>query len=162
MDRIVILAICCASTLLTAASITPVNAAEKLRTGILDCDVSAGVGLIFSEKQTMKCTFKPLLGGGQIDHYTGKIEEVGIALGATEGGILVWSVMSDQKGVPNGALAGRYKGLSADASLGLGLGENVLLGGSNKAFMLQPSSYEGQVGLNLAAGVTTVTLEWAH
>lgn len=161
MDRIVVFAICCASTLLAAASSAPVKAAEKLRTGILDCDVSAGVGLIFSEKQTMKCTFKPLLGGGQIDHYTGKIEEVGIAFGATEGGILVWSVISDQQGVPNGALAGRYKGLSADASLGLGLGENILLGGSNQAFMLQPTSYEGQVGLNLAAGVTTVTLQWA-
>jgi hypothetical protein len=161
MHRNFAFAICCASTLLALASIAPVSAADKLRTGILDCDVSAGFGLIFSEKQTMTCTFKPLLGGGQIDHYTGKIEEVGIALGETAGGILVWSVVSDQKSVPGGALAGRYKGLSADASLGLGLGENVLLGGSNQAFMLQPTSYEGQVGLNLAAGVTTVTLQWA-
>lgn len=159
MDRNFAFAICYASTLLAAAA--PVNAGDKLRTGILDCDVSAGVGLIFTEKQTMTCTFKPLLGGGQIDHYTGKIEEVGIALGATTQGILVWSVVSDQKSVPNGALAGKYKGLSADASVGLGLGENILLGGSNQAFMLQPTSYEGQVGLNLAAGVTTVTLQWA-
>ena len=127
MNRLAAFAMCCASMLLAAASITPVNAAGKLRTGILDCDVSAGVGLIFTEKQTMNCTFKPLLGGGQTDHYTGKIEEVGITLGATEGGILVWSVISDQQGVPNGALAGRYKGLSADASLGLGLGERSCL-----------------------------------
>jgi hypothetical protein len=42
------------------------------------------------------------------------------------------------------------------------LGENVLIGGSNSAFMLQPTSYEGQVGLNVAAGVTTVTLTWAQ
>ena len=40
------------------------------------------------------------------------------------------------------------------------LGENILMGGSSSAFMLQPSSYEGQVGLNVAAGVTTVTLTW--
>lgn len=137
-----------------------VAAAEKLRAGLLDCDVSAGFGLIFTEKQTMSCVFKPL-GGGQMDHYRGKIEEVGISLGATAGGILVWSVISDQNGVSKGALAGRYRGLSADASVGVGLGENILLGGSNQAFMLQPSSYEGQVGLNVAAGVTTVTLEWA-
>lgn len=160
MNKIIAFTICCASTVLAAASLTPANAAEKLRTGILDCDVSAGVGLIFSEKQTMTCVFKPL-GGGAPDHYTGKIEEVGIALGETAGGVLVWSVVSDQKGVPAGALAGKYQGLSADASLGVGLGENVLLGGSNQAFMLQPTSYEGQVGLNLAAGVTTVTLQWA-
>jgi hypothetical protein len=74
---------------------------------------------------------------------------------------MIWSVVSAQEGVPRGALAGTYSGLSADASVGLGLGENVLLGGSGRAFMLQPSSYEGQVGLNVAAGVTTITLEWA-
>lgn len=133
---------------------------SQIHAGLLECDVSAGVGLIFSEKQTMSCTFKPV-GGGPIDRYTGKIEEVGIALGATAKGIMIWSVVSAAHGVPSGALAGRYTGLSANASLGLGLGENVLAGGSNRAFMLQPSSYEGQVGLNIATGVTHVTLEWA-
>jgi hypothetical protein len=132
----------------------------NIRAGLLECDVSAGVGLIFSEKQTMDCTFKPV-GGGASDHYTGKIEETGIALGATAKGIMIWSVVSAAHGVPSGALAGRYTGLSANASLGLGLGENVLAGGSNRAFMLQPTSYEGQVGLNIATGVTRVTLEWA-
>lgn len=132
----------------------------NIQAGLLTCDVSAGVGLIFSEKQTMDCTFKPV-GGGPTDHYRGKIEEVGIALGATAKGLMIWSVVSAAHGVPSGALAGRYTGLSANASLGLGLGENVLAGGSNRAFMLQPTSYEGQVGLNIATGVTHVTLEWA-
>jgi len=45
--------------------------------------------------------------------------------------------------------------------VGVGGGENVLLGGNNQAFMLQPASYEGQVGLNLAVGVTTITLQSA-
>jgi hypothetical protein len=154
-------ALCCVVSL-TWLICAPAQAvaAEKIRTGILDCDVSAGVGLIFSEKQTMKCTFKPMR-GGPIDHYSGKIKEVGIALGATAGGVMIWNVVSAQEGVPSGALAGTYTGLSADASVGIGLGENVLIGGSNRTFMLQPTSYEGQVGLNVAAGVTTVTLDWA-
>lgn len=132
----------------------------QIRAGLLECDVSAGVGLIFSEKQTMDCSFKPV-GGGPSDHYEGKIEETGIALGATAKGIMMWSVVSAAHGVPNGALAGKYSGLSANASLGLGLGENVLAGGSNRTFMLQPTSYEGQVGLNIATGLTRVTLVWA-
>jgi len=102
------------------------------------------------------------LGGGPVDNYTGSIDEVGVSIGATAGGVLVWSVISDQKGVPAGALAGKYTGLSANASVGVGLGENVLVGGNNSVFMLQPTSYEGQVGLNVAAGVTTVTLNWAQ
>ena len=148
------------SILALAAMTAPAAADNKIKSGILECDVSAGVGLIFKEKQTMTCKFTPL-GGGVVDHYTGSIDEVGLSIGATEGGILVWSVMTAQQGVPAGALAGTYKGISADASVGVGLGENILMGGSDSAFMLQPSSYEGQVGLNVAAGVTTVTLTWA-
>ena len=149
------------SLLALVAMTSPGAADNKIKSGILECDVSAGVGLIFREKQTMSCKFTPL-GGGPVDHYTGSIDEVGLSIGATEGGILVWSVMSAQQGVPAGALAGTYKGISADASVGVGLGENVLMGGNNSAFMLQPTSYEGQVGLNVAAGVTTVTLTWAQ
>ena len=147
------------SVLALAAMAGPGAADNKIKSGLLECDVSAGVGLIFREKQTMNCKFTPL-GGGPVSHYTGTIDEVGLAIGATEGGILVWSVLASQEGVPAGALAGTYKGISADASVGVGLGENILMGGSGSSFMLQPSSYEGQVGLNVAAGVTTVTLTW--
>ena len=149
------------SILALAAMMGPGAADNKIKSGILDCDVSAGVGLIFTEKQTMNCKFTPL-GGGPVDHYTGSIDEVGVSIGATEGGVLVWSVISAQQGVPAGALAGKYTGLSANASVGVGLGENVLIGGNNNSFMLQPTSYEGQVGFNVAAGVTTVTLNWAQ
>lgn len=144
------------------AFVTSMAAAGEppVRAGLLQCDVSAGVGLIFSEKQTMTCTFKPI-GGGPVDSYTGKIEEVGIALGATTEGVMIWSVVSTANGIPHGALAGKYTGLSANASVGLGLGENVLVGGSERGFMLQPTSYEGQVGFNFATGVTHVTLVWA-
>ena len=160
MVRTFVAACCIFSIAGWSVAANPTAAAEKIRAGILDCDVSAGIGLFFGEKQTMRCTFKPL-GGGQVDHYNGRIKEVGLALGATAGGVMVWSVISAQQGVPSGALAGIYSGISADASVGLGLGENMLLGGNNSAFMLQPTSYEGQVGLNVAAGVTTITLDWA-
>lgn len=151
--------ICSLVGLIFASSVG--EAAEsKVRAGSLECDVSAGVGLILVEKQTMRCAFTPA-GGGPVDHYTGKIEEVGITLGATAKGVMIWGVLAAQKGIPRGALAGSYGGLGADASLGLGLGANVLIGGTGRAFMLQPLSIEGQVGLNVAAGITTVTLRSA-
>ncbi len=40
-------------------------------------------------------------------------------------------------------------------------GANVLVGGGDKSIALQPVSVEGESGFNLAAGVTTVTLEVA-
>jgi hypothetical protein len=150
-------AVCVGSLIALGAMSDASVADEKINVGMLHCDVSAGVGLFFTEKQTMNCMLKHLDGSPE-EHYKGTIQEVGIALGGTEKGVLIWSVISAQKGVPAGALAGKYTGLGANASVGVGGGENVLMGGNNQAFMLQPSSYEGQVGLNLAVGVTTITL----
>jgi hypothetical protein len=60
---------------------------------------------------------------------------------------------------PKGALAGTYGGASAEATLAIGVGANVLVGGSNQAFALQPLSVQGQIGLNFAVGITNLTLE---
>jgi hypothetical protein len=145
---------------LLAGAYAPASAQTALRLGVLDCDISAGVGLIFTEKQTMNCVYKPDNGGAS-ELYTGKIEEVGIELGVTTGGVLTWVVLSAQKGVPRGALAGTYVGLSADASIGAGLGANALNGGFERAFVLQPYSVEAQTGVNIAAGMAKVTLRAA-
>jgi hypothetical protein len=60
---------------------SPGGADNKVKSGILDCDISAGVGLIFTEKQAMDCKFTPL-GSGPVDHYTGSIDEVGLNVAA--------------------------------------------------------------------------------
>ena len=56
------------------------------------------------------------------------------------------------------ALAGNYTGASAEATVGAGLGANVLVGGSNRTVALQPVSVQGQAGLNLAVGVAGLEL----
>jgi hypothetical protein len=55
-----------------------------------------------------------------------------------------------------GARAGHYGGASAEATVGLGVGANVLIGGSNRTVELQPVSVQGQAGLNLAVGVASL------
>src|SRR5271165_3432433 len=82
----------------------------------------------------------------------------GVGLGEVSQGQLIWGVVAPATGVPRGALSGTYVGVGAEASAGAGLGANVLVGGTGRAFSLQPVSVEGQVGLNIAGGVTTVTL----
>ena len=61
-----------------------------------------------------------------------------------------------------GALSGHYAGASAEASVGAGLGANVLVGGSNRTVALQPVSVQGQTGLNLAVGVAGLDLHPAR
>ena len=124
--------------------------------GTLVCDVSSGVGMIVEQKQTMQCTFTPA--NGPPEAYLGRIDEFGVALGAVSQGQLIWAVLAPASGVPRGALSGTYTGIGAQASAGPGVGANLLVGGTGRAFSLQPLSVSGQVGLNIAAGVTTVTL----
>jgi hypothetical protein len=130
--------------------------AQQTRNGLLTCDVSAGIGLIIGSKKDVTCTFKPERQGRQED-YDGSITKFGLDLGLTGGGVMVWAVFSDTVAGP-GFLAGNYLGASGEASVGAGLGANVLVGGSNRTVALQPLSVSGQIGLNLAFGVAALQL----
>ncbi|UVC09605.1 DUF992 domain-containing protein [Rhizobium sp. TH2] len=132
-------------------------AAKSVNLGMLVCDMSKGIGLIIIEKQKMTCEFRPV--SGPTEKYTGKITDIGIELGEVKQGHLVWGVFAAALlDMQPGALAGHYAGVDASAALGVGVGANALIGGTGKGFILQPLSVEGQVGINVAAGVRTVSL----
>jgi hypothetical protein len=150
-----------AAAALTALVATPALAQTFVKAGALTCDVSAGIGLILTQNQTMTCAFQPL-SGAPPDRYTGRIDKYGVAIGAIQQGTLVWGVLAPAEGVPHGALAGSYVGVGAEATAGVGLGANALIGGMGRSFSLQPLSVEGQTGVNIAGGVTTVTLTAVH
>ena len=63
---------------------------------------------------------------------------------------------------PAGALQGTYAGATAEATFAVGLGANVLIGGSNRTVALQPVSVQGQVGLNVAAGIAELDLRFVR
>jgi hypothetical protein len=133
------------------------SAEDSTQIGTLSCDVSRGIGMFVVEKQTLSCVFKNS-GSGKSENYAGSIDQYGVALGEVAEGHLVWGVIAATSGLPAGALAGTYAGVGANASIGAGAGANILVGGSGRAFSLQPLSVEGQIGINIAGGVTTVTL----
>jgi hypothetical protein len=49
-------------------------------------------------------------------------------------------------------------GVSGNASLGLGAGCKLLVGGSHKTISLQPLALQAQMGVNLALGVADLAL----
>ena len=49
-------------------------------------------------------------------------------------------------------------GVTAGGAVGVGAGANALVGGSDRSIALQPISVEGLTGLNVAAGVASITL----
>ena len=134
--------------------------AQRVRAGVLNCDVSAGIGLIIGSQRTVNCLFTPDVPGPQ-EGYFGTITKFGLDLGATAGGSLVWAVYADtNRGY--GFLAGDYAGASGEATVAVGLGANVLVGGSNRTVALQPLSLTGQVGLNVALGVANLSIRPAR
>lgn len=131
-------------------------ASQEVRAGVLTCDVSAGTGLIHGSHKLISCSFSPDVAGRRED-YDGSITKYGLDLGLTGGGRMVWVVLINTVAGP-GFLAGDYFGVSGEATLGAGVGANVLLGGSNRTISLQPISVSGQTGFNLAVGVAALQL----
>jgi hypothetical protein len=135
-------------------------AQERTQVGQLACDISGGVGFIFGSQRTLDCTFTPSV-GGSAEFYAGTLTKLGIDIGLTDRGAMVWLVYAPTSRSA-GALAGSYGGATAEATVGAGVGANVLVGGSNRTVALQPVSLQGQSGLNLAAGVAGIDLRWVR
>ena len=127
------------------------QAQNQTRVGVLECRVGAGVGMIITSSKALSCRFRPARGGGVRDRYVGTVRRFGLDIGATGAGAIVWAVFAPTS-LRRGALAGTYVGASAAATVGAGLGANVLVGGSNRTISLQPISVQAQTGLNIAAG----------
>jgi hypothetical protein len=134
----------------------PANAQGGVALGTLTCNVASGWGFIFGSSRGLNCTFGGP--GGRYEYYVGNISKFGVDIGYTQGGVLVWTVVAPGANVGPGALAGTYAGGTASATLGVGVGANGLVGGSNNSIALQPLSIEANRGLNVAAGVAGMTL----
>ena len=148
---------------MAAALALPIPAsaqANRTKVGTLSCDISGGIGLIITSKKDLTCMFTPSQPGPK-EVYVGSITKFGLDLGATAGGEMVWAVYAPSTR-KFGALAGNYGGATAEATVGAGLGANVLVGGSDRTVALQPVSVQGQAGLNVAAGVAELRLRPAR
>ena len=136
----------------------PAAAQPRVQTGVLECLSNPSVGLVVGSVRTMSCVFKPTRGREQ--YYSGTRARIGLDLGVQAGAAILWAVFAPTTQLRPGELAGTYAGVSADAAAGLGVGANALVGGSNSTVALQPLSVEGQVGINLALGVSALTLTY--
>jgi hypothetical protein len=131
--------------------------AQGVRAGVLTCNVSSGFGFVFGSSRSVNCTFSPATAAPPT-HYVGSINRFGVDIGYIQGGVLVWTVFAPTATPGPCALAGNYGGATAQATVGVGLGANVLVGGSANSIALQPLSIEGTTGLNVAAGIAQITL----
>ncbi|KQQ38751.1 MULTISPECIES: DUF992 domain-containing protein [Rhizobium/Agrobacterium group] len=133
-----------------------------VRIGYLDCQVGGGVGYVIGSAKEAECTFSSTMGSEPIDQYTGVIRKMGVDLGFTTRSRLIWAVFAPTAGYHHGSLGGLYQGATAEATVGAGIGANILVGGTSGSIHLQTVSITGQLGLNVAATGTSVTLTPAN
>ena len=148
--------IICAAALATTAFVAPASAG-KVALGTLDCTIDGGVGYVITSNKGVDCTFRPY-NHGPAEKYTGMISKLGVDLGQTHQGQLVWAVLAVTRGHDQGDLAGHYYGVNAEASVVTGGGANLLVGGLDGAFVLEPLSVQAQTGVNVAVAVTQLEL----
>jgi Protein of unknown function (DUF992) len=140
-----------------AAALAAPAAAQAVNIGTLTCSVASGWGLILGSARALGCNFTAY--GGRAERYLGTIWKLGLDIGYTQNGVMVWTVFAPAFNLAPGTLAGTYAGGTASVTVGLGVGANGLIGGSFNSIVLQPISIETNQGLNVAAGIASLTLD---
>ena len=116
------------------------------KVGTLNCDVSGGIGIDHRVAEgRCSCLFKPDRCRGPPETLYGTISKFGLDIGATPASQMVWAVFAGGSAAA-ASLAGSYAGATAEATVAVGLGANVLVGGSDRSVALQPFSVTGQTG----------------
>ena len=142
-----------------AASFAGANAQQpiaRVQVGILECRGGASIGFVVGSVTNLGCVLR--VNGMPEDRYVATIRKIGVDLGITQETALAWGVYAPVERLGPGDLSGNYAGAQGSASIGVGAGGNVLVGGSANSIALQPLSLQGQVGLNVAAGLESLEL----
>jgi len=159
MLRTAMTAACIAVAAITAFVASSAKAqVPRLQVGTLRCSLSASIGLVVGSERNVSCILSSDLTPDEV--YEGQLTKLGLDLGVTTGGRIIWAVFATTNRYA-GMLSGHYVGATAEASIAVGLGANVLIGGSNQSIALQPLSVQEQTGFNIAAGVGELSLHLA-
>ena len=131
--------------------------AARVQVGVLECRGGASIGFVVGSVTNLGCVLRA--DGMPEDRYIATIRKVGLDLGITQESALAWGVFAPVARLGPGDLSGNYVGAQGSATLGVGVGGNVLVGGSANSIALQPLSVQGQTGLNVAAGIAGLELQ---
>ena len=131
------------------------SADAAVRVGTLRCIGAPRIGAIVASVQQARCVFTSV--NGRHERYAAQFGRIGADIGITNKSELVWNVYAPTS-LRHRALAGNYVGASADATIGVGGGANVLVGGNNATVSLQPISMKAESGLAIGAGLGQLQL----
>jgi hypothetical protein len=141
MRRFPVLATAITLLVASVAAASAQQLMQRVQVGILECRGGASVGFVVGSVTNLGCVLR--VDGAPEDRYIATIRKVGLDLGITQESALAWGVYAPVARLGPGDLAGDYAGAQGSATLGVGVGGNVLIGGSDNSIALQPLSVQG-------------------
>jgi len=131
------------------------------KAGILTCKTipGSGLNLVLHSTVDVTCEFKSTA-GGSVERYKGETGiGLGIDLNINRKETIGYTVMSADFKAGTHQLAGKYVGGGGSATVGVGVGAQVLIGGSKNSISLQPIALSASTGAGVAGGLTYLFLE---
>jgi hypothetical protein len=142
--------------LLGIAAAAPADAQGRVRAGMLNCQGGGQSSYVLGSVTQMSCVFRP--DAGRPENYVATIRRYGVDIGMTTENAMAWAVLAPTQRLGRGEIAGGYGGVAAGATVGVGGTVNVLVGGSNNTFTLQPVNLQGSRGANVVATIAGMDL----
>jgi len=121
-------------------------------TGRLSCTITGSPAPAVTAQKPLECRFRPRR--GPLQQYTAIVRGFSLDLASIRSAAMAWRVYGPYARAPLGALSGQYKASGG----GAGTGSHVLTGGNNNEVTLQPLPFQGNRGVNVAIGVTSLEL----
>jgi len=138
------------------ASLATPAMADGVDVGLLECR-GASQQFVVGSITNLQCLFRPSW-GGRPQPYEAQIRRFGLDIGINQSTVITWNVFAPSRYMTPGGLSGNYIGGSANVTIGVGVGANALVGGSNNTFALQPLSGQGQTGFGVAGGISAMDI----
>jgi|EndMetStandDraft_4_1072995.scaffolds.fasta_scaffold28672_2 hypothetical protein len=144
------------ATALVATATAAMAQRDRVEVGVIECRGST-TSFIVGSVTELGCQFRAS-DNSPPEPYTATIRRAGVDIGFPQQVAVAWAVFAPTRGIQRGDLAGSYVGASASATVGIGVGANALIGGSNNTIAFQPLSGQAQTGLSVAAGIAGMDL----
>jgi hypothetical protein len=145
----------------STAEARPMHKPAPLRqAGTLTCVTDPSLGFIVGSTRAATCTYVSNRGRfSQV--YAGRVSRVGFDVGLTSGQTMVWKISTPGGRSRSNMLNGLYGGSSAEATLLVGPGSQIVFNEQGQRMLIEPVAHSGQVGLGLAFGASALELSAA-
>ncbi|MGF1501351.1 MAG: DUF992 domain-containing protein [Paracoccaceae bacterium] len=134
---------------------------EKFRVelGVLTCRLTDRTNLVIVSETEFACIFDHA-DDRPDERFDGVIDKIGVDLTFKDDETLVWGVLAPSIDAQVSSMEGVYAGIGADVAVGVGIGANLLVGGLDKSFALQPVSLSGSEGVGATLAVESFKLDY--